>query len=304
MDDQAATVLRTLAALTPVPDAAADDAAWLAGFRYRTALLRGFGGAPVPLESVSLEMIGAMPVWLYRPARGRLPMLLHVHGGGAIAGSIDGHDPALRLLAARTGWLVAAPAYRLAPEHPFPAQLEDCHTALLALDPARIVVSGDSIGGTIATALAMLARDRGGPAIVGQVLLYPNADLRADATYPSRRSEDGNIIASDDLERQIRLYVRRAEDRSDPLASPLLADCSGLPPAFVATGECDPLRDEGEAYVERLRAAGVATTHRRYPGMIHAFLQMAGAIDATETLLADLSAWLDTVKVSGSGSTP
>lgn len=302
MDDQAAAVLSTLAALTPAPDPQADDAAWLAGFRYRTALLRGFGGTPVPLTSVSLEMVGTMPVWLYRPASGRLPMLLHVHGGGAIAGSIDGHDPALRLLAARTGWLVAAPAYRLAPDHPFPAQLEDCHTALLALDPARVVVSGDSIGGTIATALTMLARDRGGPAIAGQVLLYPNTDLCAGVSYPSRRSEDGNIIASDDLERQIRLYVRREEDRDDPLASPLLADLAGLPPAFVATGACDPLRDEGEAYVARLRAAGVETTHRRYPGMIHAFLQMAGAIDATDTLLADLTAWLGDL-LSGSGST-
>lgn len=113
--------------------------------------------------------------------------MLHLHGGGGIAGSVDGHDPVLRALANRTGRLVAAPDYRLAPEHRFPVQIEECFAALVAVaalpdvDPARIVVSGDSIGATIATAVAMLALDRGGPALAGQVLFYPNIDLRAGA---------------------------------------------------------------------------------------------------------------------------
>lgn len=298
MDAQARTVLDRLKALAPDTDPAADDAAWLAGFRYQTALLREFGGASAPLASVALQSLGGIPMRRYRPAQAAEGLLFHVHGGGGIAGSLDAHDPALRLLAARTGWTVLAPDYRLAPEHRFPAPLDDCYAALLAAHaeaPARpIVVSGDSIGGTLATALAMRARDEQGPRLAGQLLLYPNTDLRRDADYPSRRSEDGRIIAAADLERQIALYVRSDSDRRDPLASPLLAErLERLPPALILTGENDPLRDEGDAYAHRLAAAGVAVEHRRLPGMIHAWLQMAGCIDATGDFLAAIERWLD-----------
>lgn len=245
---------------------------------------------------------GRLAVHLYRPAEGRLPLLLHMHGGGAIAGSVDGHDACLRALAERTGWLVAAPLYRKAPEHRFPAQIEDGWRALTALasradefgiDPARIVLSGDSIGGTFATTLAMRARDRGSPAICGQILLYPNTDLRRGAHYPSREREDGNIIARADLERQIDLYLVSEEQRNLPTASPILApDLRGLPRALIVTCGADPLCDEGEAYGRRLAAAGVDVQSERFEGMIHAFLQMGGRIDATARLLDSVADWL------------
>lgn len=245
---------------------------------------------------------GPLTVRLYRPKPGPLPLLLHIHGGGAIAGSIDGHDPALRALANRTGWLVAAPAYRLAPEHRFPAQLDDSWTALLGLteqadmldiDTSRIVVSGDSIGGTLATALASRAAAEGGPALQGQILLYPNTDLRHDANYPSRASEDGNIIDAKSLERQIDLYLASNSDRTAPRASPILAaDLAALPPTLLVTCENDPLRDEGEAYGQRLRDASVVVDHDRFDGMLHAFLQMGGQMAATDRLLDRIASWL------------
>lgn len=299
MDEQARAVLRTLERLVPKSNATADDAIWLADFRYKTALLGTFGGPPEQDVEISHRVVGDVPIRLYRPGSGRLPMLFHIHGGGAIAGSLDVHDTPLRLLAKSTGWLVAAPDYRLAPAHRFPTQLHDCYDALIAIsadpsiDPARIVVGGDSIGGAIAAALSMLVRDRSGPRLAGQMLLYPNTDLRADASYTSRRSEDGIIISAADLERQIALYVADEQDRRSPLASPILAEhLQGLPPAFVATAEHDSLRDEGEAYVHRLRDAEVDVSHHRYGGMIHAFLQMSGEIDRTRCLIDDLKEWL------------
>ncbi|MES2421959.1 MAG: alpha/beta hydrolase [Pseudomonadota bacterium] len=308
MDPQARTILNTIATLAPDADPMADDARWLADFRYQTALLKTFSGAPEPVNAITHLLLpseaGTLVVRVYRPKPGALPLLFHIHGGGAIAGSIDGHDPALRALAHRTGWLVAAPAYRLAPEHRFPAQLDDSWTALtelvaqtgaLDIDATRIVASGDSIGGTLATALAARAIDESGPALSGQILLYPNTDLRSETDYPSRRSEDGNIIDAASLERQIDLYLASPDARTDPRASPILAEnLSALPPTLLVTCENDPLRDEGEAYGRRLREAGVAVDHHRFDGMIHAFLQMAGRVNATERLFERTAAWLKT----------
>ncbi|HXH17398.1 MAG TPA: alpha/beta hydrolase [Sphingomonas sp.] len=306
MDPQARTILDTIATLAPNADPHADDARWLTDFRYQTALLKTFSGDPEPVHAITHLLLpseaGTLVVRLYRPRPGPLPLLLHIHGGGAIAGSIDGHDPALRAVANRTGWLVAAPAYRLAPEHRFPAQLDDSWTALtglvaqadaLDIDTARNVVSGDSIGGTLATALAARAETEGGPALCGQILLYPNTDLRRDAAYPSRKSEGGNIIDAVSLERQIDLYLASPDARTDPRASPiLLEDLSGLPPTLLITCENDPLRDEGEAYARRLEAARVLVDHGRIDGMIHAVLQFGGRTDATSRLLDRIAAWL------------
>ncbi len=307
MDPQARTILDTIQTLAPDADPHADDARWLADFRYQTALLKTFSGDPEPIHAITHLMLpsgtGPLTVRLYRPKPGPLPILLHIHGGGAIAGSIDGHDPALRALANRTSWLVAAPAYRLAPEHRFPAQLDDSWTALqglvaqadvLDIAPSRVVVSGDSIGGTLATALAARAASEGEPALHGQILLYPNTDLRHDAAYPSRQSEDGDIIDAKSLERQIDLYLASDADRTDPSVSPILADdLATLPPTLLVTCENDPLRDEGEAYGQHLRDAGVAVDHDRFDGMIHAFLQMSGNLDATDRLLDRIAHWLN-----------
>lgn len=296
---QAARVLAELEALSPTPGGS--DAEWLAAFRCGAALLRGFGGDPEPVHSVAHIIAGDVPVRLYRPAEGRLPVLLHLHGGGGIAGSVDGHDPALRATALATGWTVAAPDYPLAPARRFADQLEDCRAALEAVaaadevDADRIVVSGDSIGGLLATALATAVRDRGGPRLAGQALLYSNTDLRPDASYPSRRSEEGRVVRAADLERQIGLHLGEHADRGSPLASPAAAPPAllrGLPPAFVVTGGCDPLRDEGELYARNLAAAGVPVEHHRFDGLIHGFWQMGARIDAAADLRARLARWL------------
>lgn len=289
--EAARAVLDWLDARKPA-SAGDDDATWLADFRAQTALIARLAGEPAPLHAVEHRMAGDVPIRLYRPAAGEAPVLFHLHGGGAIAGTLDGHDPVLRLLAQRTGWTVAAPAFRLAPEARFPAQLDDALAALRTIEADRVVVSGDSIGGTLATALAMLVRDRGGPRLAGQALFYPNTDLRPGADYPSRRENDGRIIEAKALERQIDLYLASADQREDALASPVLADCAGLPPAFVATAEQDPLRDEGEAYIGRLREAGVVVEHHRFAGALHAFLQMPGWLDAADEALVRLRVWL------------
>ena len=228
--------------------------------------------------------------------------MLHIHGGGAIAGSVDGHDSPLRALANRTGWLVAAPLYRLAPEHPFPAMLDDIWDALnhlaahadeLDIDASRIVVSGDSIGGALTIALAMLVRDRGGPVLKGQIPIYPNADMRAGDYWPSRKENDGIIIGMKGMERQIDLYLKSPDQRTDPLASPILAESfANLPPALLIVCGADPLRDEGLALGKRLTDAGVPVREELFEGMIHAFLQMGGHTDATETLLVTIADWL------------
>ena len=305
MNEQARLVLKRIAALSATPAKDPSDAQWLIDFRCGVAQLRSFAQAPEPVARVSNILVGNLPVRLYRPREGKLPLLLHMHGGGAIAGSVDGHDPALRALANRTGWLVAAPGYRLAPEHRFPAQLDDGWAALTHLaqsaglyeiDAERVVVSGDSIGGALAASLAMQARDRNGPALKGQILLYPNTDLREDAPHASLKDKNGIIISLDMLKRQVDLYLQTPADRENPLASPLLAEnLKNLPPALVVTCEEDPLDDEGIAFAKRLAEAGVAVKHERFQGMIHAFLQMGGHIDATERLYSTITEWLESL---------
>ncbi len=302
MDPQAKQVLARIAALAPRSAAEQSDALWLADFRNGVANLRHFGAPAEPVFSVSNVIVDGVIVRLYRPKPGPLPMLFHFHGGGAIAGSVDGHDSALRALANRTGWLVAAPLYRLAPEHPWPAMLDDGWTALTGLvpqaeaigfDPARIVISGDSIGGALTAALTLYVRDRAGPPLAGQVLIYPNTDLRRDAPYVSRKVNNGIIIGMVAMERQIDLYLSTPDDRTNPLASPLLAESlADLPPALLITCEADPLLDEGEAYGARLAEAGIPVQLERFDGMIHAFLQMGGHIDATERMLLLIRDWL------------
>ncbi|WP_395942872.1 alpha/beta hydrolase [Brevundimonas sp.] len=301
---QARAVLDRLAALKPTAAEPSSDRIWLADFRAQTAALAGLSEPPD--ETIHVRHI-ALPdgllLRLFEPTRRRPGVLLHMRGGGGIAGTLDGHDAALRGLAAATERVVVAPDYRLAPDAPFPAQLDDGLAALRWLQDqsaARpwvtvaepVFVSGDSIGGALAAALAQTATTAF-LKLSGQVLLYPNTDLRADATWSSRRSHDGKIIALNDLERQIRLYLG-ATSRDDPRASPFLApSLEGGVPALVVTCGLDPLCDEGTAYALRLRDAGVATSIDHYPGALHGVLQMSGWTDQTATLLSRLRVWLD-----------
>ncbi|MEV4555511.1 alpha/beta hydrolase [Kitasatospora sp. NPDC049285] len=221
------------------------------------------------------------------PATAR-PALLYLYGGGWALGSLETGDPICRALANAAGCSVLAVGYRHAPEHRFPAAVLDCHAALewtaghaaeLGIDPARIAVGGDSAGGNLAAALTLLARECGGPALVHQLLVYPNTDHRPGSDAPSGPA-DPLLFNRHSVAWYWSHYLADPADADDPLASPLrAADHAGLPPATVITAEYDPLRDEGEEYAGKLRAAGVPVELRRYAGMPHGFFAMPGVLD-------------------------
>jgi acetyl esterase len=239
---------------------------------------------------------GAIPVRLYRPeGRAPQPALVYFHGGGWVIGSLETHDGSCRDLANRIGCVVVSVDYRLAPENRYPAAAEDCYAATkwvaenaaaLGVDARRIGIGGDSAGGNLTAAVALMARDRGGPALRHQLLIYPVTD--ADFTRASyRENAEGYLLTAKAMEWFWGHYVADPAQRHEPYAAPLRAkDLSGLPPAFVITAEYDPLRDEGEAYAKRLEQAGVPTRLQRYDGAIHGFFAMGilsavarGAID-------------------------
>jgi len=209
-----------------------------------------------------------------------LPVLVLFHGGGFIAGSPDSHDGGARELCALAQAIVVSVDYRLAPENRFPAAAEDCHAALLWAaahaaelggDATRLAITGDSAGGNLAAAVALMNRDRGGPALALQVLVYPVIDP-ACATPSARANGEGYLLTTASMKWMWSLYVNGADDYANPYAAPIAAaSLAGLPPALVITAEFDPLRDEGEAYGRALEAAGVPTTISRYDGMIHGF---------------------------------
>lgn len=228
---------------------------------------------------------GAIPGRLYVPdaAYRRGPLTMYLHGGGFVVGDLDTHDNTCRLLAERSGSRVLAIDYRRAPEYPFPAPLEDAvaafrftveHCAEMGADPTAIAVAGDSAGGNMAVGVAQACHADGGPAPVFQLLFYPWLDL-AEKRDSYRLFGDGFYLTEADLDWYRDHYVGRDEDALDPRCSPLRAgDLSGLPPAYIATAGFDPLRDEGEEYAGRLRAAGVPVALRRHEGLIHAFINL------------------------------
>jgi acetyl esterase len=243
---------------------------------------------PIPMARVeALEVPGQggpIPVRFYvpggLPAAVPAPLLVYYHGGGWVIGDLDTHDGVCRFLAAAAGVTVLSIDYRLAPEHPFPAAVEDAwagfawaaaNAAEIGADPARIAVGGDSAGGNLAAVVSLLARAGGGPMPAMQLLFYPPTDAAAD--LPSRRLfAEGFLLTKDDMDTFEAHYLPPGTDKADPRASILLApDLSGLPPAYVATAGFDPLRDEAEAYALRMREAGVQVALRRHPGLIHSF---------------------------------
>ncbi len=236
---------------------------------------------------------GEIPVRIYTPeAKGPLPVLAFFHGGGWVIGSLDSHDALCRTLARAVPAIVVAVDYRLAPEHPFPAGVEDSYAALCWIaenaatfggDPARLAVGGDSAGGNLSAAITLLARERGGPTIVHQLLIYPVTDLRGDSAS-IRENAEGYFLTRGLMIWFGNHYIA-AEHKLLPHASPLLApDLGGLPPATVITAEFDPLRDEGEAYAARLREYGVPVESTRYDGMIHGFITMPMLRQAGEAI--------------------
>jgi acetyl esterase len=270
-------------------------AAPLDDLSYVTALRAGYVGIvrlAGPRERVDrVEDVsangpsGAIPMRIYRPqARSGGPLVVWFHGGGFVVGDLDTHDAPMRALANRCRCTVLSVAYRLAPEHPYPAGVEDAyasldwaatHTADIGSDPERIVIGGDSAGGNIATVAAMLGLQRGG------------------FNYPSWKENDGRILDRVSKDRQLAMYLPASVDRAVPHVSPALSslrDLKGMPPALIVTGEFDPQRDEGELYATRLRDASVRTSLLRYPGMIHGFFQMAGRLAAGRDVIERVAA--------------
>jgi acetyl esterase len=248
---------------------------------------------------------GPIPVRAYRPCDATaLPVAVYLHGGGFTMGSLESHDRLCRALANRSGCLVVAVDYRLAPEHPFPAGIDDAdaattwvaaHAGELGGDPDRVAIGGDSGGGTFGAVVSMLARDRGAPELRFQYLLNPGG-LDFDYTRPSCEANADGCFLTMDLVRWIEgQYFSRPDQMTDPRAALNLApDLSGMPPAIVITAEHDPVRDQGLEYVRRLREAGVPVQHTDYPGMIHGFVNFKGAIDDGERALDELAAAIHT----------
>ncbi|WP_406396466.1 alpha/beta hydrolase [Streptomyces sp. NBC_00887] len=249
---------------------------------------------------------GQLPVRFYRPAAavGRRPLLVYFHGGGWITGGLDVVDRPLRRLANATGAVVASVGYRLAPETQFPGPAEDCYAALRGIraraaewgaDPDRLAVAGDSAGGNLAAAVCLMARDRGGPRIGAQILIYPVTAPAAGSTSASYREHaDGCLLTRDMLLCYWQHYAPGAATDPHPYAAPLHAgDLNGLPPALVLTAEYDPLRDEGEEYAGRLRAADGVTEAVRYDGFIHNFFWASEALDAFGFAVRDIARTLD-----------
>ncbi len=243
---------------------------------------------------------GEIPVRIYAPSGARgLPALVYFHGGGFVIGSLDTHDGTCRSLANAIGCAVVSVDYRLAPEHKFPAGPEDCYAATrwvaekgaeIGVDGSRVAVGGDSAGGNLAAVVALMARDRRGPALRHQLLIYPVAN-HDFATASYEENKQGYLLSREMMRWFWNHYLERAEEGANPYASPLrAANLAGLPPAHVITAEFDPLRDEGEALAARLQRDGVATTHVRYDGMIHGFFSMTEAIDAAKRAVAEAAA--------------
>lgn len=253
-----------------------------------------WGGPPAAIPGVFNRDIpgpsGNIPIRIYQPrGDGPFPALIYFHGGGWVIGNLDTHDNVCRDLAKKAGCIVVAVDYRLAPEHKFPAAVEDAYAASqwvvenagqIHVDPARVAVGGDSAGGNLATVVCLMARDRGSPNIVYQLLIYPVTDLSSAERKSYQEYGEGYILTTESMSYFRSHYINLEEDTLHPHASPLLADdLKGLPPALVIAAEIDILKDEILEYTERLREAGISTRYLCFDGMIHAFFNMTGVVD-------------------------
>ena len=245
---------------------------------------------------------GDLRVRVYTPeGEGPFPVVVYLHGGGWVLYELDTFNPICRDLANAAGAIVVAVAYRLAPENPFPAAVDDAyatvcwvaeHAAEVGGDGARIAVAGDSAGGNMSAVLAIRCRDEGGPALAFQLVINPVADCDLD-TGSYHEFAEGMFLTREQMRWYWDHYVPNPDDRFHPWASPLRAeDLSGLPPAIVYTAENDPLRDEGEAYAARLAEAGVPTVARRIDGVIHGFMNLGNASEKSAAAVAEAGAAL------------
>lgn len=267
---------------------------------------------PDPAEMASIRSIaipgpaGDIPARLYTPNKlrqdeGLAPALVFFHGGGWVIGDLETHDVVCRGIAHDGELLVISVDYRLAPEHKFPAAVDDAIAATrwiadnaktLGIDPEQLSVGGDSAGGNLSAVVALHARDHGGPLLAGQVLIYPATDF--SMRHPSHSEPETSVLLTHSVIRWFRdHYLSRAQDADDWRASPARAETlAGLPPAFVITAGADPLRDEGDEYARRLVDAGVPVVHRTYPGQFHGFFTMGKLLPQANVAVREIGDWL------------
>ena len=282
-------VERHLAGLTDAPTYTGQSDLATLRRDYNAAAAGLFGPVP-PVDSVEDHDADGVPVRVYRPTGGERAALVYLHGGGWVLGGLDSHDPLCRTLAARSGQAVVAVDYRLAPEHRYPAAVQDAWTAFRWAHErfAELAVGGDSAGGHLSATVARRARDAG-LSLALQVLAYPATDYGSEwASY--RQYTSGPAFHTAEMQWFWEQFLDDPSRADEPDCSPLRADLAGLAPALVLTAEHDPLRDQGEAYAHALQEAGVPVTLRRYDGLIHGFLRMPQVIartDAALSLVAD-----------------
>ena len=268
------------------------------------AMSRARGGTPAPIAKAENGVVpgpgGDVPVRIYWPnAKGPRPAFIYFHGGGHVFGDLDTHDVIARNLCGGAEVVVVAVDYRLAPEHKFPAAVEDAwaayawareYGASLGIDPSRLAVGGDSAGGNLAAVIAIMARDASHVSIKLQVLIYPVTDYSLGSDSYNRFGEGYGVLTSGAMRWFYQHYLRSAEDADDWRASPIKAQSlTNLPPALIIAAQCDVLCDEGVDYAEALRAAGTKVERKEYAGMIHGFFGMTPAIDDAVRAQSDVS---------------
>lgn len=256
-------------------------------------------GAEISSATAVLEDGTELPLRVYRPqsaGTASLPVVVNFHGGGWVSGDVRQSEWWASSIAAQAGVVVVSVDYRLAPEHPFPIPVEDCYAATvwvsehageLGVDASRLAVMGDSAGGNMAAVVSMMARDRGGPDVALQVLLYPSVDI-TQAFDSEEQNASAPILGRLDIDNVPRLYFLNSDrDPGDPYASPLRGKHDGLPPALIQTAQFDPLRDHGVAYTAALRAAGVHVRYTNYVGAVHGYASLPGIAPAARQALAE-----------------
>ena len=265
--------------------------------RERTSRMLAEGEPVYKVEDRSIEgPESLLPIRVYTPSEeSPLPIIVFFHGGGFVYGDLDTHDSVCRALANVSNHIVVAVDYRLAPEHPFPAAPNDCYAAAkwvyehaeeLNGDASRLSLVGDSAGGNLSAAVSLMAKEKGGLEIAKQILIYPSTDIKSGNKYPSyEENSEGYFLTKETMGLFGRAYIQDESLRYHPYTAPMLAeDVSGLPPTMIITAEFDPLRDEGEAYGEKLRQAGVEVDVHRENGLIHGFFNLFSIMKSDEDI--------------------